>query len=331
MNRAKVCHALDCSRRPTVRMTRPPSTPQLLADYKKASTTLASPARLRIRRSSSSPSSLTAGMAASLLSSVEKALSAMGRCTSPPPLDLMGRLPLTELPPSVVACILGSLGADDMAAAALCCHFLRSCIPDAVQIAAMRIGFELPLLEPEDGPSSRCSITRRLHTLECQAWLAARTMEKLSSGDRKTRELAVLRCSSLPLAAIAHHDLALVKLTTSPYCEVRLRALRTLSQLSSQHVERLLQRKPTAVEAVLLRLEDGDEYVRRASVAVLQAWIDPDSALPPRVAAALRFCCHDPNELVRGAAERLLNEHEEEVTDIEDAEEDEGFQTLPLC
>jgi len=303
--------------------------PRLIADYSLASTSIASPARLRIRRASASPNSLTAGLTTALITTVEKALSAMGRCTSPPLHDaiLCERFALTELPKALAELVLGHLSADDLAACAFCCKFLHECTPAAAMRSAQRIGFELQPPEPQlsasgGASSSTHSITRRLHTLECQAWLAARTMEKLDSEDRATREVAVLRCSSLPLAAISHHDLALVRLTECDHVEVRLRALRTLSQFSPKHTERLLERQPAAVDAVLARFEDADDHIRRAAVAVLQAWIAPDAVLTPRVAHALRYRCDDTHELVASAAYRLLEAHEHEVEDEMDDETD---------
>ena len=319
-------------------MTRPapdsPYSPRLLADYSLASSILASPARRRYRREAASPSTLTAGLKQVLLTTVEKALSAMGRCTTPPvPELLVTRLPLAELPMPLAERILGHLSADDLCSVALTCRFLQSCIPHAATLAAERIGFELQPEEPQLSASCNSesfSVTRRLHTLECQAWLAARVIEKLSSENRATREIAVLRCSSLPLAAIAHHDLALVRLASSVHVEVRLRALRTLRQFSATHTERLLYRATFAVDAVLASLNDPDDLVRRAGIAVLQAWIAPDAILAPRVAGALRCRCTDPNELVASAAYRLLEAHEElqEEDDMED-ETDRGSDILP--
>jgi len=332
-------------------MTRPspdsPYSPRLIADYAIASTSLASPARLKMRsvNKTPSPSGLTAGLTTALLTTVEKALSAMARCSSPPLPDLLGdRLPIFELPVTVAENILGYLSADDLCAAALCNRFLRACIPNAATIAAARLGFELqpsePALSASSPASSTYSVTRRLHTIECQAWLAAHTMEKLSSEDRKTRETAVLRLSSLPLPASAHHGPTLIQLTASPHVEVRLRALRTLSQFSPVHTERLLARSSTAVEAILVRFEDEDDLVRRLAVAVMQAWIAPDAVLTARIAHALRRSCTDTHELVAAAAYRLLEAHEEELGSDVDDEVDEKTEAgepmpvddeLPIC
>jgi len=319
-------------------MTRPTdydyTSPRLLTDYAVASTSLASPARMRMRRSTS-PTSLTAGLTSAMVSMCEKALSAMGRCTSPDPVEDVGCLPIETLPPHVAERILGFLSADDLCAAALCCRFLLSCIPNAAVLAAERIGFELEPPELPLNPSSTCGLIRQLHTFECQAWLAGRTMQKLSSEDRPTRLRAILRCASLPLPAIAHHDVKLLRLTTASHVEVRLRALRTLSQFSPRHTDRLLNRDHTAVDAVLARLDDKDDLVRRAALAVLQSWIEPGTILSPRIARALHSRCMDSNEVVCAAAQRLLEAHEadgeDEYYEMTDVDDDEELSEVPMC
>ena len=292
-------------------MTRPetdssdllPNSPRLLADYAIASTFISSPARSHLQRRSPSSPHLTGSM----VTMVEKALLVLGQCASP---ELHRRkrsvLPLIKLPKHLAERALSWLSSEDLSACAATCQFLHSCIPASAAMAAQRLGCESCLLGAS-GEKVNKSITSQLHKFECQAWIAARTLEKLTMFcSRSEREAALLRIASLPLPAVAQHDVKLLKLTTCGHREVRLRALRTLSQFSVPHIERLLDKDLSAVDAVISCLSDSDEHVRRAAITVLHAWLEPNVMLPHRVSWALLGCCSDANEQVRWAADRLL-------------------------
>ena len=278
-----------------------PEKPRLLKEYSLASAALASPMRASPRtRSVTASRSLSTEFATVLT----KALNTVIRCTSPPheiPLSSLGwRWPLGQLQPEVAERILSYLGAEDMAAASVACRKFYVAVPAAATQAAQRFGFHL---------RRGGFITRRLHTFEMQVWLAGRIIEQLTSVNRPTREQAIMRCASLPLPALAHHDLELLELTMSDDPAVRLRALRTLSQLSAWQITRLLERRSASLRSILPRLIDDDEYVRRAALTVVEMWTSKGALInldTEVVDAVGEICLSDENELVRLAAERFL-------------------------
>jgi len=293
--------------------------PPLLEEYRTAHIYTLSPARrgtLRFSQEVGTPQLPPIIPRFGLWPMVEKALMTITRCTSPPTELLHGPqrgCRIEMLPPALIEMVISYLAADDLAMVAVASHCLKDCVPAAAVLSAKRAGFELPLKGPR--------ITRRLHTCEMQAWLARRVMTQLGSGNRRTREVAVLRCASLPIQCVAQHAEVLLEHSGSFDAMVRLRALRTLSHLTMKQKERMLKEHPEAVTKVLPRLEDEDALVRRAAVNVLGGWLvigvwptDSTQDLMEEISEAVhrRSLC-DENECVRAASERLLLTHREQV------------------
>jgi len=143
---------------------------------------------------------------------------------------------------------------------------------------------------------------------------ANRVMVQLSSKDRQYREMAVLQCASLPIHCLQQHTEELLWHTGSNEAMVRLRALRTLSQLPTHQKGQLL-REQHVTDAILLRLDDVDALVRRAALTVLRVSPVRASKLHDKIVAAVhRRSIREEDECVRGAAGRLLATLRENVT-----------------
>ena len=118
-------------------------------------------------------------------------------------------------------------------------------------------------------------------------------------------------CASLPIACLLLHTKALIQHTASKDVMVRLRVLRTLSQLNVEQREQLFSQYPEAASALLLRLEDVDALVRRAALTILRGlWPATCKLTHKEIFVTIRRMLSDKDECVRRAAGRLLDSEE---------------------